>query len=159
MQLSFQEKRDPDQNSAMFETTRRVMVQAAITDGLIGDENLAMVPEVMPLFFRLAGELRDDIYHHHSQIQKQIQLSIVQNCFCYNFAKGAESAYLWNQSSDGMIEFSCRPADAIAGRTGAQVSNEFSLFITAGMQGAANVFCGFQNEILLNPKHNAQAGG
>lgn len=159
MKLSFQVQRDPAQNSAMLEATRRVMVQTAVSDGLIGDEDLAMVPEVMPLFSRLAGELRDDLYRHHSEIKKQIQLPIVQNCFCYSFAKGSESAYLWNESADGKIDYSYLPDDAIAGRAGARVSDEFSLFITAGMQGAANLFCGFQNDILLNPKYNAQAGG
>ena len=159
MQLSFQDARDPRQNSEMFEATRRVMVQEAISEGLIQDEDLAMVPEVMPLFFKLAGELRDDLYHHHSKIKKQIQLPLLQNCFCYCFAKGAESAYLWNKSSDGKIEFSYLPDDAIAGRAGAQVSDEFSMFITVGMQGCANVFCGFQDDILKNPQYKAQAGG
>ena len=74
------------------------MVRGAIAEGLIGDEDFATVPEVTPFFSRLAGELRDDLYHYHSQIKKQIQLPIVQNCFCYSFAKGVESAYLWKRA-------------------------------------------------------------
>lgn len=159
MQLPFQDVREPEQNAAMFEITRRAMVQAAIQERLILDEDLAMIPEVIPRLVKLAGEVRDDLYHHHSAIREQIQLPVVQNCFCYCFAKGAESAFLWNQSADGNIEFSYLPSDAIEGRAGARVSNEFSALITMGMTGASNVFCGFQNGILMNPHLNLQAGG
>lgn len=143
----------------MLEATRKVMVREAIAQTLIGDDDLAMVPEVMPLFVRLADAVRRDLYSHHDRIDKQLQPPIMQKCFCYCFGKGAESAYLWNQSADGKIEFSYLPEDAIAGRIGACVSEDFSMVITAAMIPTQNVFCAFQNEFLLKPQYQAAQGG
>lgn len=156
MKLSFQDDRPGEQNSFMFETTRKVMVKAAITQQLMGDDELAMVPKVMPLFFKLADEVRRDLYRYHDRIDKNLQGPIIQNCFCYCFGKGAESAYLRNESANGNIDFSYLPDDAIAGRVGARVSEDFSMVITAAMIPAQNVFCGFQNEIMLKRQYDTQ---
>jgi hypothetical protein len=159
MKLSFQDDRPEEQNTFMFETTRKVMVEEAIAERLIADDDLAGVTEVMPLFFGLASEVRCDLYRYHDRIHQKLQPPIIQNCFCYCFGKGAESAYLWNESVDGKIEFSYLPDDAIAGRVGARVSEDFSMVITAAMIPTQNVFCGFQDEFLIKPQYHTQQGG
>lgn len=161
MKLSFQADRDPKVNSLMFSVTGEVMMRSSIHEGLIVDDDLAQVPEVMPYFFRLAGQLRDDIYEHHKKIGKSLQFPIFRDCFCYSCAKGAESAFLWNASPDGKISLNYDPDAAITGTPtpDERISDDFVLQIGLGMEMMANVFVDFQNDVWLNPKHGFTDGG
>lgn len=161
MKLSFQADRDPEINSRMFAITRDVMVKAAIKEGILADDDLAEVPEVMPYFFKLAGALRDDIYEVHNKMKKPLQFPIIQNCFCYSFGKGAESAFLWKVSSDGKITFNYAPDAAINGlpTPDDSISDEFVEIIGYGMDLMPNVFVDFQNKVLINKKKGFADGG
>jgi hypothetical protein len=150
MQLSFQDNRPSEENELMFHAVRDVIIPSAIHEKIIIDNDLSFVPEVMPLFFDLAGNVRDDIYIYHKSIQKNLQFPIIQNCFCYCFSKGMESAFLWNESKDGRINFNYCQSDAIKGISGAQVTEKFSKTITVGMVMIQNVFCDFQDNVLLD---------
>ncbi len=155
MKLSFQAERDPKINSLMFEKSGNVMVLSSVMEGIIVDDDLAQVPEVMPFFFKLAGELRDDVYRHHGEMKKPIQFPIISNCFCYCFAKGAEAAFLWKASPNGKIAFSYDPEGAIAGNSGPDpaLSDEFVTDVGFSMDLVANVFVDFQNDVWVNPKY------
>lgn len=161
MRLSFQGDRDPKINSFMHSITGEVMVQSSIREGLIADDDLAQVPEVMPFFFRLAGQLRDDIYEHHKQFNKPLQFPVFRDCFCYCCAKGAEAAYLWHQSSDGKITFNYDPDAAMSGMPvpDKRISNEFVIHVGMAMEMMANVFVDFQNKVWLNKKYGFSGAG
>jgi hypothetical protein len=159
MKLSFQDDRDPELNSKMFHLSGRVLVRGAVAARMIVDEDLAQAAEVMPFLFKLAGELRDDLYEHHRHIQKGLQFPLIQSCFCYAFAKGAELAFPWHHSARGKVQFTYDPADALAGRAGADVTQEFADTISAGMLTMGDVFCDFQDEILTNPATGCGTGG
>ena len=161
MQLSFQAERDPKVNSFMFGVTGRVMVHSSVHEGLIANDALTQVPEVMVLFFKLAGELRDDIYAYHKQINKPLQFPVFRNCFCYCCAKGAESAALWNTSAAGKFTFNYDPVAAISGMPTPddRISDEFARSIEFAMAKMADVFVDFQNDVWLNKKYEfADAG-
>ena len=136
MGLPFLDPKNEEQSKFLLGITRAEIVRSAIATGLILDEDLAMIPEVLPVLIKMVGTLRDDLYQHHTHIQKSLQLPLVANCFGYSFAKGAESAVLWHESPAGKVEFNYRFDDAIQGRAGAEVSPEFATFITHGMQSA-----------------------
>ena len=161
MQLSFQAERDPKVNSFMFAITGKAMIQSSVREGLIVDDDLAQVPEVMPLFFKLAGELRDDIYAHHNRINKPLQFPVFRDCFCYCCAKGAESAALWDASPDGKITFNYDPAAAISGTPTPddRMSDDFVLYIGSAMEKMANVFVDFQNDVWLNNEYGFAGRG
>jgi hypothetical protein len=152
MKLSFQADRPGEQNSIMFNSAREIMLQAAIIERVISDDDLAMVPEVMPLFFRLAGEVRNDMFDYlKGKGDSQLIFPVMQNCFYYCFGKGAESAYLWNKSADGKVEYLYSPNDAIAGRVGVECSEDFRLRIEGAKLGATNTSCRFGNEVFSTP--------
>jgi hypothetical protein len=161
MQLSFQAERDPKINSFMFSVTGQVMVHSSVREGLIVDNDLAQVPEVMPYFFKMAGQLRDDIYEHHRKINKPLQFPIFSDCFCYCCAKGAESAFLWNASDNGEIVFNYDTTAAISGMPTPDddISDEFVVHIGSAMEMMANVFVDFQNEVWLSPKYDFAGKG
>lgn len=158
MKLSFQADRDPEENSRMFLLARQTLVQGAVKERLIGDDDLAQAVEVAPFLFKLAGQLRDDLYDYHVQIDKQLQFPIIRSCLCYSFAKGAEIAYLWHHSLHGKIEFTYDPDDALAGRAGARVTDEFAGQISLGMLLMENVFCDFQDALVAARKEPRAAG-
>lgn len=161
MQLSFQAEREPEINSFMFFVTGRVMVQSSVREGLIVDDVLAEIPEVMPYFFKMAGQLRDDIYEHHKRINKPLQFPIFRDCFCYCCAKGAESALLWNASDNGKIVFNYDPAAAISGMPTPDdsIGDEYVFSIGSAMEMMANVFVDFQNDVLLNDQYDYSERG
>lgn len=111
--MKFLEDRPNDVNQSLLAITRKIIVDSAIEMRLIQDDDLAFIPEVWPLLDKLAGESRDDIYNYHNKIEKSLQFPIIQRFFCYDFAKGVESAYLWNQSSSGQISFNYSLDDAL----------------------------------------------
>lgn len=152
MQLPFFASQNAEENKKIFAITNMIIVKSAVESGLIADADLATVPEVFPKMVALPGLLRDDLYLHHQKLRKQLQMPIIQNCFCYAFAKGAEFAYLWNESAEGEFEYNYAKKDALAGRAGAQVSEEFVGHITCGMFLMADVFCDFQDKVLINTK-------
>ncbi len=157
--MKFLEDRPNDVNQSLLAITRKIIVDSAIEMRLIQDDDLAFIPEVLPLMDKLAGESRDDIYNYHNKIKKSLQFPIIQRFFCYNFAKGVESAYLWHQSSSGQISFNYSLDDAIAGRVGAQVSPLFQEAINKGIYFMEDVFCDFQDKLLINPKYGFTNGG
>ena len=161
MKLSFQADRDPDVNSRMFALTGKVMTTSSVSEGLIADDDLAQVTEVMPLLFRLGGVLRDDIYAHHASTKQALQFPVLRDCFCYAFAKGAECAFLWNQSPDGRFTMSYDGEAAIAGTASADeaLSQEFTEHVGDGMGVMGDVFVDFQNELLVNPRAGFMDGG
>lgn len=159
MGLPFLDPKNDDQNKFLLAVSRAEIVRSAIGAKLILDDDLAMVPEVIPILANMVGALRDDLYEHHNQIQKSLQFPLIANCFGYSFAKGAESAVLWHESPAGNVAFNYRFDDAIRGIAGAEVSPEFATFITHGMQSAYDVFVDFQNNILANPKLGLGQGG
>jgi len=158
MPLPFLDPKNEEQNKFVLAITRGEIVRSAITHGLILDDDLAMVPEVMPIHLRLVGTLRDDLYRHHTQINKGLQFPLIANCFGYSFAKGAETAALWHASPSGKFDFIYRFDDAIHGIAGADVSQEFAAFITTGMLSAYDVFVDFQNKILAEPSLGLHRG-
>jgi hypothetical protein len=142
--------RDPKLNETLMGITRNVIVESAVSEGLIRDDDLAMIPEAMPILSSLAGASRDDIYDRAPETG--IQFPTIQKIFCYNFAKGVESAFLWNLSSDGKIEFPYNPSDAFNGLLGVAVSKDFQGYINYGIPVMENVFCDFQNRVVANPQ-------
>jgi hypothetical protein len=157
--IPFLDDRPEQQNQTILALSRMVIVQSAVAEKLIEDDDLAMIPECMPILMRLAGQLRDDLYSHHSGKPGGLKFPIIQNCFGYAFAKGAESAYLWNESSDGRFEFNYSPEDAIEGRAGTEVDQNFANVISVGMITAANVFCDFQDKFLADKDLDFAATG
>ncbi len=150
MTLPFLADRPKEDNTFILGITNMVILTSAVKEGLIKDDDLAHVPEVMMLLMNLAGELRDDLYKYHKDTNQSLKFPNIQKFFSYAFAKGAESAYLWNESSDGKITFSYHPDDAISGKAGAQVSTEFEAVITNGMLISGDVFCDFQDKVLMD---------
>jgi hypothetical protein len=157
--IPFLDDRPEQQNQTIFTLSRMVIVQSAVEERLIEDDNLTMIPESIPILMRLAGQLRDDLYSYHSGMPGGLKFPVIQNCFGYAFAKGAESAYLWNESSDGWFEFNYSPEDAVEGRAGAFVDQDFANLISVGMITAANVFCDFQDKFLTDKDLNFADGG
>lgn len=151
MKLSFQADRDPLANSIMFSSAQDFLVKESVKNRTIIDEDLAQVPEVMPFFFKLAGTLRDDMY---SDLEDPIKSELTINCFYYCFGKGAESAYLWNQSANGRINFNYDPDIAIYQKMelATNINAEFANYVSLGMEKMKNVFLDFQNCILI-PVH------
>ncbi len=154
MKMSFLTDRPGKENTIISMTCRAEVVRSAIAEGIILDDDLAMVPETIGVLAQMVGVLRDDLYKHHAAIQKPLQPPLIANCFSYGFAKGAEAAYSWNGSPKGKVDINYLFADAIAGRAGAQVSQQFADLITLGMTDTHNVFVDFQNNVLKNPKFN-----
>jgi hypothetical protein len=157
--FTFLDERADDENMMLLGISRAAIVHGAVNAGLIVDDDLAMVPEIGPMHISVASSLRDDLYKHHSEIKKQIQFPLVQNCCCYAFAKGAESAYLWHSSPKGQVRFAYSKADALRGAAGADVPDDFAKHITAGMNLGAEVFCDFQDRVLLDPNLGFAQGG
>jgi len=159
MGMAFLDDRDEDQNAFLLGLSRTEIVRSAVAAKVIIDDDLAMVPEVVPVLARLAGSLRDDIYEHHNRIQKPLQFPLIATCFSYSFAKGAEAAFLWNESPDGRIEFSYLFEDALRGAAGADVTDHFTTVITKGMDLSYSVFVDFQDHILVDPRFGLAMGG
>ena len=157
--MKFLDDRPKDVNQSLLAISREVIVASAIEQRLIADDDLAFIPEVLPLLVNLAGESRDDIYNYHNKIQKSLQFSIIRQFFCYNFAKGVESVYLWNQSPSGKISFNYSSEDVVAGRVGAQISPEFQEAINRGIYFMEDVFCDYQDKILGNAEYGFTKGG
>jgi hypothetical protein len=148
-----------DQTKFLLFTSRLVIVQSALSEKLIRDDDLAMVPEVMGVHARLAGQLRDDLYQHHSEAGQQLQFPVIASCFGYAFSKGAESAYLWQASPTGSVNFGYRKEDALAGRCGLELEPGPVNDITRGMKMSHNVFCDFQNKFIADEKLGFAQGG
>jgi hypothetical protein len=151
--------RDPNMNKMLFAISQASIVRSAVNGKLIVDNDLAMIPEAMPILVRLAGTLRDDFYKYHTSRRTALSFEIMNNCFRYCFGKGAESAYAWNENSKGKFEFTYDVADALEGNVGASVSEDFALKITIGLERAYNVFCDFQNEVLASKELHFDEGG
>lgn len=105
--------------------------------------------------------MRDDIYEHHRKIAKPLQFPIFRDCFCYCCAKGAEAAFLWNESADGRIAIDYDSDAAISGTPTPSegISDEFVLHVGSAMEMMANVFVDFQNDVWLNSMHGFADGG
>lgn len=157
--MKFLEERPKDVNQSLLAISRKVIVDSAIEQRLIEDDDLSFIPEVLPLLVNLASESRNDIYNYHNKIKKSLQFPVIRQFFCYNFAKGVESVYLWNQSGLGQISFNYSAADAASGRVGAQVSPQFQEAINQGIYFMEDVFCDFQDKLLANPKFGFTNGG
>ena len=151
--------RDPNMNNMLFAISQASIVRSAVNEKLVVDDDLAMIPETMPILVRLAGTLRDDFYKYQASRMAGLSFEIMNNCFRYCFGKGAESAYAWNESPKGKIEFTYDVDDAIEGNVGAFVSEDFSIKITLGLEKSYNVFCDFQNEVLASKDLNFHQGG
>ncbi len=150
--LSFQIDRPAGDNRRMYHLAMEPIIKGAIERRIINNRNLITVPEIMPFLFKLAGELRDDIYRFYEKEGTSLTLPTIRNSFCYAFAKGAEMAYLWNLSNNGKIEFTYDPDDAIRGRAGARTTKAFADFISRGMEDMADIFCDLQDQVLLDKK-------
>ena len=61
MKFPFQAERSDDENKMMLAITQMVIVNSAVQEGIILDDDLAMIPEVIPHVVYLAGIVRDDI--------------------------------------------------------------------------------------------------
>ena len=154
MKMSFLANRPEKDNALISMTCRAEVVRSAVAEGLIGDDDLAMVPETIGVLSQMVGVLRDDMYKHHGALRKPLQPPLIANCFTYSFGKGAEAAYSWNANPKGKVEFNYLFPDAISGRVGAQVSQDFANLITLGINDAYNVFVDFQNNVMKDPKIN-----
>lgn len=66
MKFPFQADRSDDENQMMLAITHLVTVNSAVQEGIILDDDLAMIPEVIPHVVYLAGIVRDDLYRYHS---------------------------------------------------------------------------------------------
>lgn len=144
-------------NDVLLSTSREIIVKSALVEGLIEDDDLAFIPETLPLLADLAGVSRDDFYKNSPPTG--FQFPMLQRFFCYNFAKGVESAYLWDKNPPGEISFSYDVNDAMNGLVAAQVSDKFQTYINLGIMRMENVFCDFQNDYIVNPKNRFANSG
>lgn len=151
--------RSDDEHKVFLGISRAVIVESAVSEKLIVDDDLAFVPELLPILIKMSGELRDDLYRFHQISGTQIQFPLVQRCCCYAFAKGAESAFHWHKSSNGKVTLSYSGEGALSGAAGADVSEEFATAITGGMQIAGDVFCDFQNKVICDKSLGLNQGG
>ena len=151
--------RSDDEHKVLLGISRAVIVRSAVSEKLIVDDDLAMVPVVLPILFKMSGELRDDLYRFTQKSGKQIQFPLVQRCCCYAFAKGAEAAFHWHKSPNGHVTLSYSGEGALSGAAGADVSKEFATAIKGGMQIAGEVFCDFQNKVICDPSLGLSQGG
>jgi len=149
--------RDKKVNETLLFISRQAVVDGAVNEQVIADNDLAMIPEAVSILVRLAGASRDDIYKYTPETG--IQFPMIQNVFCYNFAKGVESAYLWNLSSGGKFSLNYNPEDAVRGLVGAEVSTEFQGHINDTIPLMSEVFCDFQDQVITNPKYNFTDSG
>lgn len=159
MKLSFQDDRPAEENQFMFAISSMTINQSALQEGIIEDFDLAMVPEVMPVLFKFIGTFRDDIYRHTNESGTSMTMPLLQKCFCYAFAKGAECASLWHQSPSGFFEFNYSLDDAIAGRCGVAVPEPLSETISNGIYAFENVYCDFQDKVLMDKSSGMERGG
>ena len=90
-------------NDVLLSTSREIIVKSALAEGLIEDDDLAFIPETLPLLADLAGVSRDDFYKNSPPTG--FQFPMLQRFFCYNFAKGVESAYLWDKNPPSRRNF------------------------------------------------------
>ena len=148
------------QTDFLITASRDSVIQGAIEQRVLDEAQAQIVLSLGELgaapFVNLANHLREDLYQHHKKLQKQLQFPLINSCFCYAFAKGAELAYL---RTEGESEFGYSFEDAVRGAAGAQVSEEFAERITFGMNSAYNIFCNFQNAVIIPPSHGFAAGG
>lgn len=149
--------RGKGENEFLLFTSRAVIVRSALNEGLIEDDDLAFIPETLPLLADLAGASRDDFYKKSQSTG--FQFPMLQKFFCYNFAKGVESAYKWEKNPPGDISFSYDVKDAMNGLVGAQVSETFQSYINLGIVKMENVFCDFQNDYIVNPENGFANSG
>lgn len=162
--LSFLGQRTDLQKQFLVDTAHNVIVRSAIDKGLIKEETQGIVTLgelAYPQFVNLAAKLREDFYAYRDKTKKQLQFPLLQfplinSCFCYAFAKGAEFAYLRTENKS---EFTYLFDDAISGAAGAQVNDDFAKRITLGMKSAYNVFCDFQKKVLIQAEYWLQSGG
>lgn len=159
--LPFLGEHSDDMNKTLVFLSRVIVVESAVKVGLIEDNDLANVPETIPILTKLVEELRDDYYHDVRSLSPNGQLSfqVMQKCFCYCFAKGAEAAYQWDVNPPGKLTISYSKDDALEGRAGANVPQEFANIITTGMISAEDVFCELQDNYLVNPDLGLLRGG
>lgn len=151
--LSFlDQSRSKAENNRIGELIKEVIVKSSMQVGLIKDTELAMVPEAMVHILAIAGVLRDDLFSYHEKNQLLLQFPIIRNQFGYAFAKGAESAYLWNQGSNGFFELKYNHEDGIKGRAGVGVERGFLREIVRGMKITQDVFVDFQ-EVMIDPQN------
>ena len=109
------------------------------------------------MFADLSGVSR--YYFYKNSPPTGFQFPMLQRFFCYNFAKGVESAYLWEKNPPGEISFSYDVTDAINGLVGTQVSKKFQAYINLGIMCIENVFCDFQNDFIVNPENGFANSG
>ena len=159
--LPFLAERAQKQNMQLLFYSRKIILESAVQAKLIQDDALATVPETIPILCSIVGELRDDYYRdpRAQSANGKLNFPSMQKCFCYCFAKGAEAAFQWNSSPAGQVNFNYSKDDALEGRAGADVTQEFANFISVGMIIAADVFCDFQNEFIVKPQFNFSQGG
>jgi len=148
------------ENTTMFLLTlsRDEILKSAQLQGLTKGDQVRVPEEAVQALARLAGDLRNDLYHHHEVIQKQLQLPIVNNCFTYAFAKGAEYGLrkARGEENPGMNYLG---EDALEGRAGAQVEPDQANTITRAMEIAWDVFCDIQDNIIKNPSYRTIMDG
>lgn len=146
-QFPFLADRPDDENNLLLAMTRAIVLRGAVREGLIKDDDLALVPEVVPILVHLAGELRDDFYR---AARGKLSLQATQRVFCYAFGKGAEAAILWHESSDGRIDLPYRPEDPPLGRLGLNLDPEDVEAIQEAMPGQQEVFVDVQDHVFMN---------
>lgn len=156
MKFPFQADRSDDENKMMLAMTHMVTVNSAVQEGIILDDDLAMIPEVIPHVVYLAGIVRDDIYRYHSTKKINIKFPIIRNCFGYCFGKGFEFALLWHESPSGKIEFSHDSEKALTGKIRPDFPENLSAALISGTLKMEDVFCDFQDKVLADENFGAQ---
>jgi hypothetical protein len=123
------------------------LVKKAVEAGIIHDEDLATVIEVIPQAGPLARQIVTDLLAHHQRLQIPIKFPLLQQGFVYALAKGIEAAHVW-QVNKVMLPLGYSAEDMLAGRIGAMVTPEVQTFINNTVGPTGDLFCDFQELIV-----------
>ncbi len=105
------------------------VLQQAKAMGLLQEDELIMIPEVVGLLTDVTTEMAEDIVQFHLHQGINLQPPIWQRALWYAWTKGVESVYLFQQTPAEPPSINYRPEDVFQGLVGAQVPRWLQAYI------------------------------